>query len=555
MRIKLLIVFIIILSLINHKSSLIYAQIVYVPLENGVYKFLERQNLKGLIELNDEVKPFSRMYIAKKLLKIDEELKSEKKEILNNVETDELKFYLEEYFYEIFKLNNGSSIAGQQLKERWYLYSYTDSLFNLKLSPIAGYSLSFSDKESGHARWVGLTSFAEYSDWFGAGFDIRDKGEFGGNVNEDKSFTSERGAWYKAATDGIEYSDAKGSINFNWSWGSVSLIKDYVQWGHGNFGQLILSDKAPSYPQIRLSLNPVKWLRFYYIHGWLNSLVPDSSEFYYSYPGTLSERLRESYINKYIAANLITVTPFDRIDISAGNAIVYSGDLRPEFFIPFMFYKFLDHNTGRGDVGDGNGMLYFDLSVKYPENFMFYSTLFVDVTEIRNILDANYNNTWIGFTLGGKTIDLIVQNLDVIVEYTRINPWVYEHKDEVTTYKHINYTLGHWLGQNADQIRLQFNYQLIRGLKFMLFAEQVREGGHDEIYYAYNNISENGRSFLYGPLRREYRAGLTVDYEYLHDLHVQMKFFRADIRDDDQQRAKLINSFKNNFEFSIYYNL
>ncbi|MFZ2322068.1 MAG: capsule assembly Wzi family protein [Ignavibacteriaceae bacterium] len=578
---KLILLLVFITSAINSNSALIYCQVIYVPLESGVYDFLERQNLKGLIDLNDEVKPFSRMYVAQKLNEIENEFKNNIKSDIsegtkpNNVEIEELYFYSEEYFYELKNIkvkdvpgkdqdgiiinnvnsNQESTLINKNLEERWFLFNYNDSLFNLKLSPIAGYGISVSGKESGHTRWIGLSTFATYSNWFGADFNIRDKGEFGGNVDKEKSFTSVRGAWYKDASNGIEYSDVKGSITFNWSWGSVSLIKDYMQWGHGKFGQLILSDKAPSYPQIRLNLNPVPWLRFSYMHGWLNSLVPDSAAFYYSYPGTISQQLRESYINKYIAANLITVTPWNRIDISAGNAIVYSGEIRPEFFIPFMFYKFLDHNSGRGNVNDGNGMFYLDVSVKYPKNFKFYSTVFVDVTEIRNILDGNYNNTWIGFTFGGKAIDLYLPNLDMTLEYTRINPWVYEHKDEVTTYKHIDYPLGHWLGQNSDQIRLQLNYQLLRGLKFMIFAERIRKGGLDEIYFAYNDIKENGRSFLYGQLRKEYRTGLEVNYEYQHDLNLKIKYTYSDITDEDISRLNSFDTLKNSFSLSIYYNL
>lgn len=576
-----ILVLVFIVSILNNKSSFVYAQVVYIPLENGVYNFLERENLKGLIELNDEVKPFTRLYAAEKLIEISDavnnKLEIEKGIVLSDVEIDELDFYLREYYYEVqclrpvsIKEQNSEnseiitdlsgtdkiiSLNDRKIKERWFLFSYSDTLFNLKLSPIAGYGISFSENGTGHSRWIGLSSYTTYSDWFGASFDIRDKGEFGETFDKDKSFTEVRGAWYKTAPDGIEYSDVKGSISFNWGWGNVSLIKDYVQWGHGEFGQLILSDKAPSYPQIRLNLNPVSWLRFSYIHGWLNSLVLDSAAFYYAYPGTPNQLLRKSYFNKYIAANLITVTPWDRIDISAGNAIVYSGDLRPEFFIPFMFYKFLDHNTGRGDVGDGNGMLFFDLSVKYPQNFKFYSTLFVDVTEIRNILENNFNNTWVGLTLGGKMVDLMLPNLDLTLEYTRINPWVYEHKDELTNYQHLEYTLGHWLGQNADQIRMELNYQALRGLRFMIFIEKLRKGGLDDIYYAYHDIKNNGRSFLYGPLRKEYRTGLSVNYEYQHDLHIGMKYTYSDIKDEDDLRISEFNDLKNILEFSIYYQL
>lgn len=545
-------------------SSFTFGQVIYVPLENGIYDFLERQNLKGNIILNDEIKPFSRIYIAHKLTEL-KNIVIQDSNVLNKVEQEDLKFYLEEYFYEVNKIEITSPIQDEnkintsditnQIKERWYLFNYSDSLFNLKLSPIAGYEVSSSGIKTGHSRWIGFSAFSTYSDWFGASLDIRDKGEFGENVDKEKSFSEVRGAWYKNAPDGIEYSDVKGGITFSWSWGNVSLIKDYLQWGHGKFGQLILSDKAPSFPQVRLNLTPVPWLRFSYMHGWLNSLVIDSAASYYAYPGTISERLRESYISKYIAANLITVTPWKRIDISIGNAIVYSGDLRPEFFIPFMIFKFLDHNTGRGDIGDGNGMMFFDLSIKYPERIKFYSTLFIDVTEIRNILKRNFNNTWTGFTLGSKTIDLLLPNLDFTIEYTRINPWVYEHKDEVTTYKHLDYSLGHWLGQNSDQLRIQLNYQLLRGLKFMLYGEKIRKGGMDEIFYAYDDINTSGRSFLYGLIRKESRIGLSASYEYMHNLIAQLKYTYSDISDENIDRLNSLENSKNYFSLSVFYNL
>ncbi len=124
---------------------------------------------------------------------------------------------------------------------------------------------------------------------------------------------------------GIEFSDVKGGVNFNWKWGAVSLIKDDIKWGHGRFGQLILSDKPNSYPQIRLFLNPVKWLRFYYMHGWLNSLILDSSQIYYSHLNSAQPKVHQQYISKYIAANMLTVTPVDNLDISVGNSVVYSG--------------------------------------------------------------------------------------------------------------------------------------------------------------------------------------------------------------------------------------
>jgi len=531
----------------------LFAQTVYTPLWNDVYDFLDRQSLKQNIKLDDEVKPYSRKYIASLLLELNS-----KKENLNRVEQKELEFYKQEYAFELRDPSPRPAARDglRMTEERWYLFSYSDSLFSLKLSPIAGYGISTIGSNSGHQRWIGVSTFGTYSDWFGASFDIRDKGEFGDNVDKDKQFTPQTGAWTKSAKNGIEYSDVKGSITYDWGWGNVGLIKDYFTWGHGRFGQLIFSEKPPSYPHIRLNLKPVKWLRFYYFHGWLNSQVIDSSRTIIENPGTISAIEKETYINKYVAANLLTVTPVDWLDVSIGNSFVYSGDLRAEMFIPFMFFKFLDHNTGQGSVNDGNGTLYFDLSVKYPETFQFYSSLFVDVTEIRNVLEEDFSNTWVGYTFGAKKVDLFLSNLDFIIEYTRINPWVYEHKYQTTNYKHINFVLGHWLGQNSDQIRVQLNYRLLRGLRFKFYVERLRRGGMEEIYYAYGGKDEKDLNFLYAPLREDKVFGFSFRFEYIHDLVLEGDYKYSSISDEDELRTPaFLPGKKHSFGLTLYYGM
>ncbi|NNL21325.1 MAG: hypothetical protein HKO83_08425, partial [Ignavibacteriaceae bacterium] len=180
-------------------SLYLLAQTVYTPMWNDVYDFLDRQSLKQNIELDDEVKPYSRKYIATLLLDLDS-----KKEKLHQLEREELEFHKQEYAYELNNFQN----------ERWYLFSHSDSLFSLKVSPIAGYGISTVGSNSGHQRWIGASTFGTYSDWFGASFDIRDKGEFGDNVDKEKQFTPQTGAWTKSAKNGIEYSDVKGSITY-----------------------------------------------------------------------------------------------------------------------------------------------------------------------------------------------------------------------------------------------------------------------------------------------------------------------------------------------------
>lgn len=519
-------------------STVSYSQVVFETDNSGIYSFLDRLYQKQIIQLTSEIKPYSKIYIVSKLKEI-----AGRKEILNKLEQQELDWYLRRYSLE---LDTNGHILGE--------LNYIEDEFKTRIFPIAGYGISSSGGKRGHHRKIGAHFDAYYSDNFGVMFEYLDNGEFGDNVDAVRQLTPSTGHNFKGAPDGIEFSDVRAQVNFNWKWGSFSLKKDYNQWGHGKFGQLILSNKPASYPHIELRLRPTKWLRFYYIHGWLNSLVPDSANFYYSGPSKIQPILRTGFKSKYIAANMLSIDLPQKITFSLGNSFIYSGDLRPEMFIPFMYYKVMDHNTGREGHDDGNGMIFFDASVNKLKNYSFYGTLLIDVLEIRQILKGNWWTSWFGYTLGASKMDFIVDNLDLSIEYTKINPWVYENKFNVTNYKHLGYTLGHWIGQNSDLLSTQLDYSFLRGLHFSLSGQIFRKGGLKDIFYAYEGRTK--LPFLYNPKRIDYSLRLKVFYEALQNLYISGAYSYSDISDDDPGRTpNYLLGKTHSFNLSLSYGL
>ena len=77
--------------------------------------------------------------------------------------------------------------------------------------------------------------------------------------------------------NGTDWSEMRGGITYAWEWGSVGVVKENVEWGTNYNGANILGGHNPSFVQLRLNLRPVEWLEFNYIHGWLNSMVVDST--------------------------------------------------------------------------------------------------------------------------------------------------------------------------------------------------------------------------------------------------------------------------------------
>lgn len=522
--------------------SISFGQYIPESKENKVYDFLENLDTKNIIKINSEAKPFSRTYIIELLMQVHE-----KKDQLNNIESEDLFWFLKDFNVTI----NDSTY------DRWRVLKYRDNNFNFELTPIAGYSLTLNGNKNGKTQLFGIKAWGSYGSGFSSYINFTDKGEFGDNVDKQKFLTPATGRENKGAPNGIEYSDVIGGISLDWKWSNLTLAKDYNFWGHGTNGNLILGNKTPSYPFVKFEVNPVEWFRFKYIFAWLNSQVIDSSFSYNAAPNSKYDLTRERFIDKYFVINMFTFNPWSWLDLSVGNSLVYSSDnIRLETLIPFMFFKYLDRDVGKGSIEDGNGALFFDIGFNYLDNYKFYTTLFADVIGIRNTLEGKFHENWFAYTFGVKAVDLFTNNLNLNIEYTRIDPWVYEHKDITTTYKHLDYTLGHWLGQNGDNLKITLNYRFIRELKIETYLEKTRKGGLKDIYYAYNAKTEGIQPFLYGPLRKDFYIGLKVNYEPIHSLNTFLHYYYSDINDEDISRTpKFLLGSKHNLNIGFTYGL
>ena len=53
--------------------------------------------------------------------------------------------------------------------------------------------------------------------------------------------------------------------------------------------------------------------------------------------------------NKFLAANMLTFTPIQGLNLSLGNAIVYAeNNVQAAYFIPIAYYKSIDHLMTEG---------------------------------------------------------------------------------------------------------------------------------------------------------------------------------------------------------------
>jgi hypothetical protein len=494
-------VFITLGSLINAQE--VNKHISYI----SIYDYLDELANTQVIELNSVVKPYSRNLIYEKLHEAET-----KKDLLTKRQQKDLDFFLKDYNKEV--------ILNKKFKRRYDLFYYRDSLFQFTLNPILGYS--YAKNENGYAthRSNGLEMNGSVGKNFGFYFSLRDNGLY--NVLSTPDYLTQLpGANYKPyqGTNNVrtDFDEVRAGISYAWKWGSISLLKDNFAWGNNYNGANIFSGRQPSFAYLSFKMKPAKWFEFNYIHGWLVSQVLDSSKTY-----GVGSGLRKSFFPKFIAANLFTFKPFKGLHVSLGNSIVYSDKyIQPIYLIPFMFYKSGDrtmNGAGSNALGE-NSQMFLDVSCRMIPKTHIYGSVFIDEVNVGKMFDKKYQTNLMSFKAGLKITNLI-KNTAFTVEYTRTNPWVYVHPISTTTYASNNYNLGHYLGQNAQEIYFGLKVKPMRGLAIDLSYTQAIKGPVKDFAQinGVNNVA--GTPFMENILWMNNTTSLKVYYEVVNDVFI-----------------------------------
>lgn len=545
------------LSVLIFGNRFSYSQIVYEPTHRDVYDYLLRISQRGVIDFDNLIKPLPRKYIAEKLLEL-----SDKMNELTSLEKEEHDFYMQDFYNEISLLQNKKSdtqhlsYVGKDFAGRYRLLSYSDDLFKVNVSPILGYRKARYDDDNQTHAWNGVYIYGYIGDNIGFSFDFRDNHESGNKLDKFRFFTPLPGFNARSnfniidySETKIEYSEIRTTLSYNWKWGSLTAGKDVLTWGYEQGGHIVHSDKAPSYPFIRLDVSPVDWLRFNYFHGWLNSDVVDSSEIYYNPDG--DQRIR--FKDKFIASHTLTLTPFTGLDISIGESMIYSDKLEIAYLFPLMFFRLADHYLSRQINHAGDNAQFFGSvsSRNHIKNTHLYATLFIDEITIAGLFDPVKQRNQLGYSVGGSVTDLPLQNLTLQLEFTRLYPFVYKHFIQTTTYESSSYQLGHWMAHNADQVFASLNYRILRGLQAKVWTRFIRKGedGKPEQQY-----TQPQPPFLFG-LRRNYGYyGFELKYEPIHELFIK-GYFESRKISLQQPDKSFMNFDVDEFSIALYYGL
>jgi hypothetical protein len=494
------------------------AQNIWENPNSQVYGYLNRMAQKGLIQLNDLIKPINRVDIQFALNEL-----TSKTDQLNPIEKVELNFYLQEYK----PLNSNDSIVQiikKDINNRWRFFNIVNSNFELHADPVIGINRVSTDNKNTNQLSSGFEiwgSIGKNKNW---GYQVyyRDYTETGNIISNNLNESPLPGRILVGAQNAtsINYSDIRASLNYRFKNGNISVGKDNIIWGYGENGHIILSNKVPSYPYFRLDYNPTKWLSFNYTHAWLNSNITDSSLSYLNNSGRLENDKRILFVQKFMATHSIQITPIKGLSLAIGESIIYSDKMDPGFLIPVNLFKFYDNNRSNYLIEAGsNGQYFFSINSRNQiKNTHLYGSLFIDEIKISALFNKIEKRNQLGYTLGASITDVLIPYLTIGAEYTRVNPFVYNNLIPAQTYTSYGYSLGDWMGNNFDRAILYTKYNPFPKLQLYGRIQKIRKGGNGTIYEQYvmqpqpvflNTLQYNRTDWL-----------LQVRYEWMNNLYL-----------------------------------
>jgi hypothetical protein len=534
--------------------------------DEAVYLFLDELAADGVITLNGAVKPYNRLMIRKKLEEaaartdrvaaVDGVAVTGEKDLtdqdgqsdsgadrnsglysrmhpdrepayrqLSSRQQKELDFWLNIY-------SNGEPDGKLKLLLSPATAYYRDSLFSVTVSPIlgltAGVTMAAPVDQAGEAgtasrqrtiAWKnGAKVYGSYGRWgFFAALQDNHQDPLLGSP---EYLTRERGGHIKNGTD---FSEMTGGVSYMWKWGDIAFLKDSPVWGSGYAGTNILSGRAPSFMHIRLHLKPADWVEMTWIHGWLTSMVVDSTRSYWI-SNAYGTTYREHYRRKYIAANIFTFTPVEKLYISAGNSVIWSDSrITPYYLIPVFFYKSVDHAVNSG-INNSNSQMFLDVSSNNIRHLHLYGTLFIDELSTARFTNSDYNFfSWKGGFRAGNFSFL--PDTWLTAECTFTYPLTFQHNVTVTTFENQGYNLGHFLRDNSRSWYFALDWRPVRAAGVRLWHERSERGPD------YQSIggSRIGLPYLGSIEWSNITTGIDISYMITGGVQVQATLIRRNV--------------------------
>lgn len=504
-----------------------------------IYEFLDELATDGYIDINSAVKPYSRAYIAEKLREAEAIAGTGKYPELTYRQKNELRSFINEYSLEAGELPKTKLTFLKNKHTKAALIApgiyYRDSIFRASITPVIGMHLSYNDHGTVDKRWYGAELNAMIGKNISVYGSLRDVSHWTDYTLSGASYLNDYPGY--EYTNGHDFSDSRGGIKYSNRYLSIGLMKDNIIWGDNNHGSNILSGRAPSFPMIYLQLKPAKWFELNYFHGWLVSNVADSSNYYLE--NGITKHYRQA--NKFIAANLFTFTPVRNLKLSIGNSIVYAErNIQPAYLIPIAFYKSIDHTLTKGiHTENQNSQLFFNISSRNIRHLHLFTSVYIDEIQFGRFMPDNPEQNPISYKIGANLSNFPLENISFLGEFTKTNIINYKHSIPTLTWASNSYNLGHYLGDNSQELYLALRMKLFNGFDMQFSYVDAKHGNEYEyIRDDPNNTGLDIEDIISYPslgdiIWSNKTFGIKVTYEIFRNAYAIINYEDSDIQGHD----------------------
>lgn len=456
-----------------------FAQVELVEIRNPVYNFLKRMQLKDVIPgYNSSISPLSRGEVAGFL-----------KTIKNNqsklTATDKkfLRDYEVEFEYDmtgqtanqrdLFTKSGLNSLTDQYKQKHIYFYADSNKTFfgdvfgvisgesangdsvsnNSDLSGEYGFSVRGTIKNSVAYYLRVAEEISPFEFNYIENYQINDdtilNGPMNVNIDEDNFNTYTGYLRYQTELD----------------WLALTFGNSPMTIGYGYIDKLFMSQYGLPFSYGKLDLS-YKAVNYSFTYG---SLKGDSIGIY---PYITARPLS----SKSIATHNLNINFSDVFRIGLWETIVISEQpFSFTYLNPISFLISADLSSGEQQSTENNSLLGIETEITPVKNLSFQGSLLIDDLTFGTItVNDSLNENKFGYQLGGLWTNS--WNMDVAIEFTHLDPFVYSQRYNKSTYTNYSRSLGHSLPPNSDEIAAKIVYDITNRLQVNFLYRHQRSG-------------------------------------------------------------------------------
>jgi hypothetical protein len=230
----------------------------------------------------------------------------------------------------------------------------------------------------------------------------------------------------------------------DYAWGSIKAGRDWIHMGPGYFSSLTATRDTPPYYLLEARIDFAPWLK-------LDNYLLKMTDTDYG-------------IQKYANLHRFEFKPLPSLALAFEDIVIYQDrDPDPTYLLPLVPLTFSEANGG----GRDNAAMSFDAMYAAPHGVSVWGELFLDdLLGPASFFDDFWENRWAVLAGFQWSMPLTWADADLVVEYSRVEPWTYNGRKPQTSFRQFNVPSASKLGPDSRTWDAQLSYRPSRWVEF-----------------------------------------------------------------------------------------